>query len=487
VEHKEKIMLKLLRQKKVMKKILWALAIIIVPAFVLWGAGRSPRQGPQGPKYIGKIFGKKVSFEKFSKSYEISFQQMWLAYAGNNDLLRQMKESGQIYQMAWDRLIMLAEAKKQGIDADDKEVISLITETRIFSRGGVFDNKFYSDLLINKLRTSPRKYEEGIRENLIITKLRDRVTEDIGVTDVEILKEYNRRNEKAEVSYFLSDPEDFKKGIELTDEEIKVYYDKSSHTFKKGEEVSIRYLYIKEDQIDLVNKITDEVAEGGSFDEIAEENSLEVSETPFFGRSEEIPEIGWSFDVINAAFSLKEGMTSFPIYTSKGYYIISLKEKRTGYLPSLEDVKDDIEKILIKEKSIGLAKDSAIQKHKDIEEAMKDGSSFEKAAKKLKVKIEKTKPFSRKDYIEGIGQAQFLKAVAFNSVKDKINAPIKCEKGFVAFRVDKTTPPDEEKFEEEKEKIKDQLLMQKKNQALNTWFAKLQEDTELEVDLDLLP
>ena len=60
-------MLRQLRSKKVAKKILIGLAIIIIPAFVLWGARSSSRRG-QGASFAGAIFGKKISFEKYAKS-----------------------------------------------------------------------------------------------------------------------------------------------------------------------------------------------------------------------------------------------------------------------------------------------------------------------------------------------------------------------------------------------------------------------------------
>jgi hypothetical protein len=36
-KNKEGAMLKIFRKKKIMKRILWGLAILIIPAFVLWG------------------------------------------------------------------------------------------------------------------------------------------------------------------------------------------------------------------------------------------------------------------------------------------------------------------------------------------------------------------------------------------------------------------------------------------------------------------
>ena len=62
-------MLKQLRSKDVAKKILIGLAIIIIPAFVLWGAGSLRGGRSDRPRYAGTIFGRKVSFQEYADSW----------------------------------------------------------------------------------------------------------------------------------------------------------------------------------------------------------------------------------------------------------------------------------------------------------------------------------------------------------------------------------------------------------------------------------
>ena len=55
-------MLKKLRNKKTAKRIWIVLAILILPAFVLWGAGSFMRNKEKGESaYAGKVFGRTVS------------------------------------------------------------------------------------------------------------------------------------------------------------------------------------------------------------------------------------------------------------------------------------------------------------------------------------------------------------------------------------------------------------------------------------------
>ena len=57
-------MLRILRNKKTAKKIWIGLAIIIIPAFALWGFGGSARDRQESAS-AGKIFGKTISNLEF--------------------------------------------------------------------------------------------------------------------------------------------------------------------------------------------------------------------------------------------------------------------------------------------------------------------------------------------------------------------------------------------------------------------------------------
>ena len=59
-------MLKFLRNKKTAKKVWIGLAIIIIPAFALWGFGGASRNKEETAS-VGKIFGHSVSIIEFKK------------------------------------------------------------------------------------------------------------------------------------------------------------------------------------------------------------------------------------------------------------------------------------------------------------------------------------------------------------------------------------------------------------------------------------
>jgi parvulin-like peptidyl-prolyl isomerase len=480
-------MLRLLRKKKTMKRILWVLAAIIVPAFVFWGAGEGVRSWRKGPSFIGTIHGKKVSFKTFAESYEACFHQLVLASGGNADRFKTLKESVNVNQMAWERLVLLEAAKRQNVNVTDKEIIQAISSNPLFGRNGAFDRELYNHILSYTLRAAPRKFEEEMRGHLIIAKLREKIVVDVAVSENDISEAYMREHDTIRISYVLIDPASFTDDISPTPEELSQFYEENKEMLRKGDEVNIRYFMIPPDDEDLLAKIADDQRETRSLDELATHHDLTIEETGFFGMKEEIPHIGWNYELAKTAFALEKGMTSLAIYTQKGYYVIEVKEKRSGYLPESTEIDEKLTKAWITRTAASLAEEAANKTYQKIQQLTEEGKDFTSAAKATSYHFGQSPTFARQDYVEGLGQAMLLKEAAFSLAEGEIGSPVRCEKGFVIFTVDERIPADEKQFEEEREAFRQRLVEQKRAAAFNNWFTTIVGEARLAVDLNLLP
>jgi hypothetical protein len=192
-------MLKLLRSKHVAKFIFWSLVVLILPAFVLWGTGSLGRSKSKGPKYVGTIDGKKVSFEDFFENILGIRTQILMNYFTNPQLVDSLlKDRTFVAKMAWDRLIMLSEAEKRDLKITDQELIYFIRNHPMFVRNGIFDERLYGYILRNNMGLDARQFEEITRENLKLQKLNEILAKDIKATDDEALDEYKAELAKSE-------------------------------------------------------------------------------------------------------------------------------------------------------------------------------------------------------------------------------------------------------------------------------------------------
>lgn len=173
-------MLKFLRHKNVSKIVLWGILILILPAFVIWGTGSLSGSKEKGPKCVGTVSGKKVSFEEFAGAITGTKCQVILNYFDKPETLDALlKNRGFVAKLAWDRIIMLREAGKYKLRASDNEVSDYIRSHPIFMRNGSFDPEFYQYVLNRNIGIEARSFEEIVRENIILKKLRMILTKDI--------------------------------------------------------------------------------------------------------------------------------------------------------------------------------------------------------------------------------------------------------------------------------------------------------------------
>lgn len=208
-------MLKILRSKKLARKIWIALAIMVLPAFLLWGFGSAVNSRKES-EYAGQIFGKKISALNYKETLDAVKNTAIIRYG---EKFSETENQLNLKAQAWQMLILLHEAKERRINASDREVIELIESYPFFQRGGVFDNRLYAETLQYVFRTQPRAFEEQTRQNIIISKLYAQVTSNIKVGDKEIREAYikvnglGKKNFRLDEKKFLAEKETFEQMI----------------------------------------------------------------------------------------------------------------------------------------------------------------------------------------------------------------------------------------------------------------------------------
>lgn len=155
---------------------------------------------------------------------------------------------------------------------------------------------------------------------------------------------------------------------EVTDKEIKSYYDK-----KISEELNVKHILIIPDvkdgatdqekaeaetvaynkAVDLINMLN----EGADFEQLAKDNSQDTATASNGGVINNVTKEGYVTEFYNAAYALEENTyTKTPVKSEYGYHIIYLVSKNEK--ESLDNLKDKIIDSIVDEK---LASDSNLQ------------------------------------------------------------------------------------------------------------------------------
>lgn len=440
----------------------------------------------------GKIFGKKIPVSDFQKAYNGARTQLIMRYG---ELPRDIKIESVIEDEAWNRLIMLYEAKRERIKVSDKEIVDYVKEISAFNdKSGRFSKRQYEEILKYSFGLAPNEFEQQVKENLMIGKLVDKQSQDIKLTDEDVLKEYKFLNEKAKADYIIFKTADYLPQINVTEDEIKTYFEKNKEAFKVPEKVNVEYIAKafaddKEETKQKVRKemrdISYEFAASADLAAAAKNFSLEIKETGLFDRESNIPGIGYDLKFADTALALAVGQVSNPIETKSGVYIIKVKEKKPGRAAEFAEVKNSAEKALKVEKADAIAKAKAQEALNAIKGGLEKKQNFDEIAKGLSLSPKKTDAFARNQYIEGLGLAPEFTEAAFSVKQGEIlGEVVRVHDGYAIVKQDSIIPIDEKKYQEEKDKLKELMLVQKKYFASITWFTELKKKADLQNNLD---
>lgn len=480
-------MLKILRQKGISKKILWVVAIVVILSFGFFGTAYLV-DNTNSPATAGKALGQNVSIEEFRHNLTQVTLQAKLRYGDNFSKIRNLLN---LEEEAWDRIILLKEARRQKITVADADVVRTVHDFGFFKKGGAFSPEYYERIIRASFNCTPRQFEEGIRESLMLSKLFDSITDEIAITDSEIFEEYKKKNEAVQVSYLLFSPQDYQENAAFTAEEMTAYYQKHADTFTVAESINLSYLQIplnpkatpeaKESTISTANLIYDFLQKNPDLAAAAQKYGLEIKETGPFSM-EKPPEIGWSYAILQRAFELKENEISEPLEDAQSYLFIKLKERRLAHVPSFEEARKDVLAALKQEKAREIARVRAEEFLKSFQThlAGTPKTSFPEYVEAQGRTLTKIPAFHRHQYIESIGIAKEFQETAFTlTAQTNVSPVVSMPQGFGIIYLESFQPVSEENFQKEKETFSQELIAQKKNRKLQDYLASLRQKAQV--------
>jgi peptidyl-prolyl cis-trans isomerase D len=468
-------MLKVLRNKKFMRIVMWSLIVI----FAAWGLGSV---AISGRSYAGTIFNRKISLQEYNRSYAAVLNRARMIYG---DQLPKIEKFLNLRTQAWDRLILLHAASKNRLKASNKEVIQRVASLPFFQRNGAFDKNIYHYIIVSVLRTTPRDFEESVRGDIMIDKLINLVTKDITLDENEIKQAYIHQNELADISFIILKSDDYAGHITIEDSEIQPFYNSNKALFLSPAMASAMYIEFpfyenKENARFAADEIRAEALKGKKLNDISKEYGLELKETGNFPLSADIAETGLPYSLVLACLGLEQGQISEVIEDEDKFYVLEIKSKSAPRQLPYEQAKKSAGDMLVKEKASSAAYETAENIFKLLQS---DSSTLESMAKDLNYSVLKANNISRKSHVEQIGSLEKIFTKVFSLNVNEVAGPIKAPEGFAIIRLDSITPIDGAVYEENKDEFSEQILQEKKNNAFQKWFTELKQKANLKDNL----
>jgi foldase protein PrsA len=136
--------------------------------------------------------------------------------------------------------------------------------------------------------------------------------------------------------------------IDLSDEEVRGFFDEHRYLFEQAEEIEVRHILVETEE--TAAEVVERLAGGEDFAELAAELSIDQSNKDnagylgFFGRGVMVPEFE------EAAFGMTVGEVSGVVESPFGFHVIELLDRRDAEEVSFEDVEEEVKDALIEEK-----------------------------------------------------------------------------------------------------------------------------------------
>lgn len=415
---------------------------------------------------------------------------------------------------------LLSEAQAMGFNVTEEELRDELQHGQfaqvLFPDGNFIGQDRYEDFIQSQFNLSVPQFEQLLKSDLLIRKLRAAVEGGVTVSDADIQKEYQRENtkvkfdyaaltlddvmkqihptdaelkafydshkqqyvnsipEKRKAQYVVIDTNKLKQQVQVTPQELQQYYRQNQDQYRVPEQVNLSMILVKappaSDQkaLDAAKTKADDVLKqlkaGGNFADLAKKNSEDPDSASKGGS------LGWIQrgripipEIEQAAFSLPKGQISGIIRTPVGFQILRVEDHQTAHLKSLDEVKAEIEPILTSQKASQKADALA---NTVANQARTNGLA--KAAQSNGLELVNAGPFSRTDSLPGIGTAPEVLTGLFGAKEKAPPESVQTPQGAVIYQVTQVIPPATPIFEEARARVESDY----KSQTASTLLAK---------------
>lgn len=266
----------------------------------------------------------------FSEGIANSFEDRIIAIVNNEIITKSELEDSKIFpdksvSSLIEKKLQLQTAQKKGLTTQDSEILSAIDDIKRVNSFRT-DKEFEEALLRDG--SSLQKYKKDLRDQLTIIKL--------------INKEVKSK-------------------ITINNKETEDYYIANKTKFLLPEEIKIAYIHIPVKSIDspeaiqtlekrIKDILNDAKNNNKSFIEIIRSYKV-IPEVNVNENSGYVKKGHLLKELEKAAYDMKAGEISDVIATVSGFYILKVIDIKTTDYKSLEEVRDEINNILIQEKT----------------------------------------------------------------------------------------------------------------------------------------
>jgi len=427
--------------------IAWAIVILISIPFALWGIQEYLGVGVE-PE-VAVINGDPVTQRTLDQRTR-EFRENMRATLGQNyiaDMFDDAILKPQVLDALIEEKVLVDTAADWNLRMSDDQARGVIASIPAFQRDGHFDQQAYDAIVRNRGMTRAG-FEQSIRQELAVGQLRSGIRESAFVTEWDMATRVRLQDETRTASFARIPADAYRDQVVVTPELLREFYDANLDMFRTPERVKLSYLVLDAETLGGFIEVSDEnlrryfedhrsefvareeramrhilfsVPAGAPDDEVAEAQAEALSVLERLRGGEDFTalaktfsddpgsadnggDLGWVERGVmvapfeTAAFALGKGEISELVRTDFGFHIIQVTDTRGGSDAGFEDVREQVVAAYKKFEGENLYFDYA---ERLAESAYENSASLAPAAEALGLTIQTTDWITRDSRLQG--------------------------------------------------------------------------------------
>ncbi len=493
---------------------------LIAVTFALFGVESlvSLTAGSNAPATVN---GAEISQQELYQGVQLQRRQMLSQMGEDADpaLLDENLISNMVLEGLIEQSILVQSAENQGLTFSDAMIDQLILTTKDFQQDGKFNRAQFEAVLRNAGLT-PLMYRALVHKEKVTEQERVAYMLSAFTLPSELKAIAELDSQTRDLRYFTLSADPVRQSVSVTEDEIAEYFAANSGQFLTEEQVAIEYLLLERSALEAGIEISDEqlqnayqllvdnfqaqelrhsahilieisdqqddaaakakadalvarIAAGEAFEEVAKTESDDPASAEMGGDLGVNEKGVFSPEFEDALYALEAEGVSDPVRTEFGYHIIKLVEVVASETPTFEQAKAELQSDLINQQS----EEEYVSQLEQLADISFSSGDLVEPADALGLTIQKTDLFSRSGDENEVTSNSKVLGVAFDPelIKDGLNStPIELDSGrALVLRIVDHQLPREKTQEEVSDLIKDTLIEEKAETALNAQAAEI--------------
>jgi peptidyl-prolyl cis-trans isomerase D len=406
------------------------------------------------------------------------------------------------------------EAQRLGYQVTDQELSDTIKQMApsLFPGGSFVGKEAYAAMLAQQ-NLSIGEFEDSLRRQILVNRLRNVAVEGVLVTPAEIDQEYKKKNERIKLQWVLLKADLYTKESQPTADEIKTYYDankanymtperrnlailladqtkleqsitptdaqlqamynQNKEQYRTQERVDVRHILFKTEgkpateEAAIKAKAQDVLKQaraGTDFAELAKKYSEDPGSAQNGGLYSGVTRGQMVAEFEQAAFALKPGQISDLVKTQYGYHIVQGVKHDEAHLRTFDEVKGELAPQFKKQRATEQMQQIADKAQAALQ---KDPAHPEKVAADLGMELIQANGVESGKPVPQIGAAPDFEQSILTLKKGEISSPVALPNDRIALAVaTDVMPPRPAGLEEVQNQIRDLMVRNRSNKAV---------------------